>query len=37
MLMGVLYLDKRSPHFDMTDDFLFEMIMVQKNMIVSLK
>ena len=28
--MGVLYLDKRSPHFDMTDDFLFEMIKVQK-------
>lgn len=30
MLMGVLYLDKRSPHFDMTDNFLFEMIKVQK-------
>lgn len=30
MLMGVLYLDKMSPHFDMKDNFLFEMIKVQK-------
>lgn len=28
--MGVLYLDKMSPHFDMKDNSLFEMIKVQK-------